>query len=94
MYRIPDDWGKNAVLSVLLLADMRKHLADDEHRDPLPIYGSARLYDRIPLAERRNYTAIERLRLLREQMSPPCAGMLCYDGCGGYMNATNNEEGA
>lgn len=89
MYAIPDDWPKNAVVSVLMLADMRKHLSDDEHRDPLPIYGSVRLYDRMPVAERRNYTPMERLRMLRMQMYPSyTTSILCYPDEG------NNEEGA
>jgi len=39
-----------AIRRILFYADMRKHLADDEHMDPLPIYGVTRAYDRMPVA--------------------------------------------
>jgi len=48
----------NAMLCDLFRhAQKRRALHDDEHLPPLPIYGSARMYDRVPLAlmrERRN----------------------------------------
>lgn len=74
---------RDALMKVLAYADLRKHLADDEHRDPLPIYGAARWFDRQPIAAR----AIDRkehLRITRGMMEPDWVEML---------PGINNEEG-
>lgn len=92
-----DEFLAGQLLRVLKYADLRKHLADDEHCDPLPIHGSARMYDRLPLMhpDRRGYSLIERLQMKREQMSKEHAGLLLYPTDGdGYVNSSNPEEGA
>lgn len=60
-----DVWDK--LQAVLQIAKARHTFGDDEHRSPLPIYGSARMYDRRPLADNR-YTPIETVFYAREQM--------------------------
>lgn len=63
-----------ALVRILNYAELRKHLADDEHRDPLPIYGSARMYDRLPVARMRStpreINAVARLRMSKEWNNP------------------------
>jgi hypothetical protein len=66
--------------NILRLADLRKHLADDEHRAPLPIHGSARMDDRQPVAAQR-WSVRNRPALARDHNR-------AVESC------TNNEEGA
>lgn len=71
---------------ILRFADMRRLFGDDEHRDPLPIHGSARMYDRIPLAIRRDMDAdFYRFDAVRERMSK---------GSDWLDHGINPEEGA
>lgn len=67
------------VRGLLFLARMRKDLADDEHLNPLPIYGSARMYDRVPLAGSLSPSAMACVRRELFNIAVP---------------TTNNEEGS
>jgi len=42
------------MVNVMIIADQRRHFGDDEYLPPLPIHGSARMYDRRTTAEIRN----------------------------------------
>ncbi len=74
-----------ALIRILTYADLRKHLADDEHHEPLPIYGCARWHDRVPLA-RIIPDGKERLLDARNNMT--YADHLCMED-----RRINNEEG-
>lgn len=76
----------DALMKVLAYADLRKQLADDEHRDPLPIYGSARWYYRRPLVQQRNLNASKepwfvRLLMTRTEYEWPAPGINNEEGC-------------
>lgn len=70
---------RDALMNVLAYADLRKQLADDEHRDPLPIYGAARMLDRIPLA--MVDTPSERAVVAREYYNIPIETVFNEEGC-------------
>lgn len=80
----------DALTKVLTYADLRKHLADDEHRDPLPIYGARRWFTRrrMPVASLRE-TPLEKLQFLRECCTQQADGL----GVLWPLEFTNNEEG-